>query len=65
MKTEIKNLKKNDLFIFNNQTYKVKRKFRQWSKNDDCFLDAFNTKFLFSEKFYSEELQVEVLTNNK
>ena len=25
MKTEIKNLKNNDLFIFNNQTYKVKR----------------------------------------
>ena len=65
MKTEIKNLKKNDLFIFNNQTYKVKRKFRQCSKNDDCFLDAINTKFLFSEKFYTEDLQVEVLTNNK
>ena len=65
MKTEIKNLKKNDLFIFNNQTYKVKRKFKRWSKNDDCFLEAFNTKFLFSEKFYSDELQVEVLTINK
>ena len=65
MKTEIKNLKKNDLFIFNNQTYKVKRKFKRWSKNDDCFLEAFNTKFLFSEKFYSEDLQVEVLTINK
>ena len=65
MKTEIKNLKKNDLFIFNNQTYKVKRKFRRWSKNDDCFLDAFNTKFLFSEKFYSEDLQIEVLTIKK
>ena len=65
MKTEIKNLKKNDLFIFNDQTYKVKRKFKRWSKNDDCFLEAFNTKFLFSEKFYSEELQVEVLTIKK
>ena len=65
MKTEIKNLKKNDLFIFNNQNYKVKRKFKRWSKNDDCFLEAFNTKFLFSEKFYSEELQVEVLTIKK
>ena len=65
MKTEIKNLKKNDLFIFNDQTYKVKRKFKRWSKNDDCFLEAFNTKFLFSEKFYSEELQVEVLTLKK
>ena len=65
MKTEIKNLKKNDLFIFNNQTYKVKRKFKRWSKNDDCFLEAFSTKLLFSEKFYSEDLQIEVLTNNK
>ena len=65
MKTEIKNLKKNDLFIFNNQTYKVKRKFKRWSKNDDCFLEAFNTKFLFSEKFYSEDLQIEALTINK
>ena len=65
MKTEIKNLKKNDLFIFNNQTYKVKRKFKRWSKNDDCFLEAFNTKFLFSEKFYSEDLQIEVLTIKK
>lgn len=65
MKTEIKNLKKNDLFIFNDQPYKVKRKFKRWSKNDDCFLEAFNTKFLFSEKFYSEELQVEVLTIKK
>ena len=65
MKIEIKNLKKNDLFIFNDQTYKVKRKFKRWSKNDDCFLEAFNTKFLFSEKFYSEELQVEVLTIKK
>ena len=63
MTIEIKNLKKNDLFIFNNQTYKVKRKFRQWSKNDDCFLEAFSVKFLFSEKFYTEDLQVETLTN--
>ena len=51
MKTEIKNLKNNDLFIFNNQTYKVKRKFKQWLRNDDAFLEAINTKFLFSEKF--------------
>ena len=63
MKTEIKNLKKNDLFIFNDQPYKVKRKFKRWSKNDDCFLEAINTKFLFSEKFYTEDLQVETLTN--
>ena len=63
MKTEIKNLKKNDLFIFNNQTYKVKRKFKQWLRNDDAFLEAINTKFLFSEKFYTEDLQVETLNN--
>ena len=63
MKTEIKNLKKNDLFIFNNQIYKVKRKFKQWLRNDDAFLEAINTKFLFSEKFYTEDLQVETLTN--
>ena len=65
MKTEIKNLKKNDLFIFNNQTYKVKRKFKQWLRNDDAFLEAINTKFLFSEKFYTEDLQIETLTNKK
>ena len=65
MKTEIKNLKNNDLFIFNNQTYKVKRKFKQWLRNDDAFLEAINTKFLFSEKFQSEDLQIEVLTINK
>ena len=63
MKTEIKNLKKNDLFIFNNQIYKVKRKFKRWLRNDDAFLEAINTKFLFSEKFYTEDLQVETLTN--
>ena len=63
MEIEIKNLKKNDLFIFNNQTYKVKRKFKRWSKNEDCFLEAFNTKQLFSEKFYTEDIQVETLTN--
>ena len=63
MKTEIKNLKKNDLFIFNNQTYKVKRKFKQWLRNDDAFLEAINTKFLFSEKFYTEDLQVETVNN--
>ena len=63
MEIEIKNLKKNDLFIFNNQTYKVKRKFKRWSKNEDCFLEAFNTKLLFSEKFYTEDIQVEILTN--
>ena len=63
MEIEIKNLKKNDLFIFNNQTYKVKRKFKRWSKNEDYFLEAFNTKLLFSEKFYTEDIQVETLTN--
>ena len=65
MTTEIKNLKKNDLFIFNNQTYKVKRKFRQWLRNDDAFLEAFSVKFLFSEKFYTEDFKVESLTNKK
>ena len=63
MEIEIKNLKKNDLFIFNNQTYKVKRKFKRWSKNEDYFLEAFNTKLLFSEKFYTEDIKVETLTN--
>ena len=56
MQTKIFNLKKGDLFIFNGIEFKVKKNFKLWSKNDDEYLEAFSTKFLYCEKFYNENL---------
>ena len=62
---KICDLKKGDIFIFNDLEYHVKRKFRLWSKNDDKFLESFSTKFLNTERFYYGDLQVKKIIKDK
>lgn len=54
MKTLIKDLKKHDHFIFNNQTFIVKQSFKDWKKNDAPYMLT-----TCGEVFWYDELEVE------
>jgi len=54
MATQIKDLKKDSKFRFNDTIYKVKQKFSKWKTNDDPYLLTNN-----GEIFYHGELEVE------
>lgn len=58
MKIFIKDLKKGDMFIFNNITYTVLRKFSDWKKDGNPYL-----KTLCGEVFWYDELEVEFFDN--
>ena len=54
MKKMIKELKKNDKFVFNGYIHEVRQKYAQWKRFDDPYL-----KTVWGEVFYNGELEVE------
>jgi hypothetical protein len=59
MKRIIKELKKNDIFIFNNREYVVKQKFSDWKKTGEPYMI---TKC--GQMFGFDELEVEKVLKN-
>lgn len=54
MNVMLKDLKKNDKFVFNSITYTVSQRYSEWKKNDDPYL-----KTTDGQLWYNEELEVE------
>jgi hypothetical protein len=54
MKTIIALLKKDDKFIFNNETYIVKQKYSDWEKDGNPYLISY-----CGQIFWFDELEVE------
>lgn len=55
----IKNLKKNNKFMFNNIMYTVKQKFSNWKNDDNPYLLTYS-----GDIFYNDELEVEKIEIN-
>lgn len=53
---QIKDLKKNNVFRFNDKEYKVKQKFSDWKKNGEPYLMTY-----CGQVFWFDELEVRLL----
>lgn len=60
MLVQIKSLKKNNRFKFNDTIYTVQRKFSDWKRNDDPYLMT-----TCGQIFYFDELEVKLIENEQ
>ena len=56
MTKQIKDLKKNNVFKFNDKEYRVKQKFSDWKKDGEPYLMTY-----CGQVFWFDELEVELL----
>jgi hypothetical protein len=59
-KVFIKDLKKGDVFRFNDTDYKVKQKYSEWKRDGEGYLVS-----ICGVVFYFDELEVELVSKNK